>query len=383
MNGAVAPGLAATAPRERGWRWFVLGMLLMVAVTAAPAWPPALALLAGTVRLLLPVEQFALVVLVAIASCAIVGWWAGGRLVLGLVWGAAAGYVVWNVPLALSGYGAFLRGWAVTLGASFGLICLATASRPFLTRALAAVALSGAVTLAGFSTRSSNGAGAFDAAAQMLSLEYQQRLETSLDLWRSRTAAPSWRAFAQRFPEAVERTDRMEQLLIALAEPQSASSAVGGSRVAPLVRLAPTLLALESLLALALGWAAYHRLARARIGPPLAALRDLRFNDQWVWGLIVGVTTLLLPTLVEWRTAGLNLVGFFGTLYALRGAGVLTWYIPDRAAVWVLLGLAVLVPVLGPVWVLVALLTVTFALGLGDTWRDFRADAQARRPWSP
>jgi hypothetical protein len=383
MNGAVAPGLAATAPQERGWRWFVLGMLLMVAVTAAPAWPPALALLAGVVRLLLPVEQFALVVLVAIASCALVGWWAGGRLVLGLVWGLAAGYVVWKVPLPLSGYGAFLRGWAVTLGAAFGLVCLLTAAKPFLTRALAAVALAGVVTLVGLSARSASGAGAFDAAAQMLSLEYQQRLGASLDVWRGRTASESWRGFAQRFPEAVARTERLEGLLIALAEPQPASSSVGGARVAPLVVLAPTLLALESLLALALGWAAYHRLTRARLGPPLAALRDLRFNDQWVWGLIVGVTVLLLPTLVEWRTAGLNLVGFFGTLYALRGAGVLVWYIPDRAAVWVLLALAVLVPVLGPVWVLVALLTVTFTLGLGDTWRDFRAGAGTRRPWSP
>ena len=383
MNGAVAPDVAATAPRERRWRWFVLGMLLMVVVTAAPAWPPALALLAGTIRLLLPVEQFALMVLVAIASCAIVGWWAGGRLVLGLVWGLAAGYVVWKVPLPLSGYGAFLRGWAVTLGAAFGLVCLATASRPFLTRALAAVALSGVVTAVGFSTRAPAGMSAFVAPAQMLSQEYQERLGVSLDAWRGRTSTESWRRFAQRFPEAVERTQRVEGLLVVLAEPQPASSAVGGSRVAPLVRLAPTLLALESLLALALGWAAYHRLTRARIGPPLGALRDLRFNDQWVWGLIVGVTVLLLPSLVEWRTAGLNLVGFFGTLYALRGAGVLTWYIPDRAAVWVLLALAVLVPVLGPVWVLGALLTVTFTLGLGDTWRDFRAGAGSRRPWSP
>ena len=361
----------------------MLGMLLMVAVTAAPAWPPALALLAGTVRLLLPVEQFALLVLVAIASCAIVGWWAGGRLTLGIVWGAAAAWVVWRVPLPLSGYGAFLRGWAVTAGAAFGLVCLVTAAKPFLTRALAAVALAGVVTLGGFSTRAAGGSGAFDAAAVMLSQEYQQRLGSSLEVWHGRTSSPSWRAFAARFPEAVERTDRMEALLIALADPQPASASVGAMRLAPLVRLAPALLALETLLALALGWAAYHRLARARIGPPLAALRQLRFNDQWVWGLVVGMTVLLLPTLLEWRTAGLNLVAFFGTLYALRGAGVLTWYIPDRAAVWVLLGLMVLVPVLGPVWVLAALAAVTFTLGLGDTWRDFRAGANTRRPWSP
>lgn len=388
MNGAVASGNAATAPsggapQERGWRWFVLGMVFMVLVTAAPAWPPALALLAGAVRLLFPVEQFALLVLVAIAACAVVGWWAGGRFLLGLVWGAAAAWVVWRVPLPFTGYGAFLRGWAVTAGAAFGLVCLATASKPFLTRALAAVALAGVVTVGGFSTRAPAGRGSFDAAARMLAQEYQQRLGGSLEVWHGRTSSPSWQAFAARFPEAVQRTERLEAVLVALADPTPAAASVGGARLAPLVRLAPALLALETLLALALGWAAYHRLARARIGPPLAALRDLRFNDQWIWGLVVGFTTLLLPTLVEWRTAGLNLVAFFGTLYALRGAGVLTWYIPDRAAVWVLLGLLVLVPVLGPVWVLVALLTITFALGLGDTWRDFRAGAEARRPWSP
>lgn len=379
MNGAVASGPAATAPQERGWRWFVLALVLMVFVTAAPAWPPALALFAATTRLLLPVEQFALLVLVAIASCAIVGWWAGGRLFVALVWAAAAAYVLWKVPLPLAGYGAFMRGWAVSVGAAFGLVCLASPARPFLSRGLAAIGLAGIVTVSGLSSRASAGSGAIDEAGAMLSREYQQRLGESLEVWRDRSTSESWREFSRRFPEASSRAERIELLLVALGEPLAASESVGGSRAGPLVRLAPTLLALESLMALALGWAAYHRLTRFRIGPPLGALRDLRFNDQWVWGLVVGVTVLLLPTLVEWRTAGVNLVCFFGTLYALRGAGVLTWWIPDRAAVWVLLGLVLLVPILGPVWVLVVLLTVTFTLGLGDTWRDFRAGAGSRR----
>ncbi|WP_337171071.1 hypothetical protein [Gemmatimonas aurantiaca] len=382
MNGAVAPGLAATAPQERGWRWFVLGLVLMVAATAAPAWPPTLSLFAGAVRLLLPMEQFALLVLVAIAACATVGWWSGGRLFLALLWVAAAAYVLWRVPLPLTGYGAFLRGWSVTLGAAFGLVCLASPARPLLTRALGAVALAGVITVTGFSARALGPTGTFDAPAQMFSREYQHRLGESLETWRARSASDAWRRFAQRFPEAVERTNRMEAMLVALVEPLPASAAVGGARPGPLVGLVPALLALESLLALALGWAAYHRLARTRIGPPIGALRDLRFNDQWVWGLVVGVTLLLLPTLVEWRLAGLNLVCFFGTLYALRGAGVLTWWIPDRAAIWSLLALVLLVPILGPVWVLIALLAVTFTLGLGDTWRDFRAGAPSSRPWS-
>ena len=51
----------------------------------------------------------------------------------------------------------------------------------------------------------------------------------------------------------------------------------------------PALLALESLLALALAWTLYHRFSRARIGEPLGRLKEFRFNDQLVWGLIVAV----------------------------------------------------------------------------------------------
>lgn len=373
MSGAVAPETVATAPRERGWRWFVVGLVLMVAITASPAWPAPLALFAGVVRLLLPVEQFALLVLVGIASCAVVGWWAGGRILTALIWTIAAAYVVWNVPFPLAGYGAFLRGWAVALGAAFGLVCLATASHPFLARALAAVGLAGVVTLSGLAIRAPNGTSALRPIEQMFTLEYQQRLDASLSQWRSRASSASWRDFAQRVPAAADRAARLESMLVALGEPVRASTAVGGTRASPLVRLIPSLLAIESLLALALAWSAYHRLTRARVGPPLGALRELRFNDQLVWGLVVGVTVLLLPTLSGYRLAGLNLVCFFGILYALRGAGVLSCWIPERHAVWVPVGLVLLVPILGPVWVLLAVLAVTFTLGLGDTWRDFRA----------
>jgi len=379
MNGAVASEFAATAPQEGGWRWFVLALVLMVLVTAAPVWPASLSLVAGAIRLLLPVEQFALLVLVAIASCAIIGWWSGSRLVTALLWAAAAGYVIWKVPLPFSGYGAFGRGWAVTLGASFGLVCLVSPRQALLLRALGAIGVAAIITAAGFTTRTTGGSTLFDGPAQMLSQEYQRRLGESLESWRSRSDTESWRAFAQRFPEAAERATRMENLLVALAEPLSGAGSTRGLVPGPLVSIAPALLALESLVALALGWAAYHRLSRVRIGPPLGALRDVRFNDQLVWGLVVGVTVLLLPTLAEWRIVGANLCCFFGSLYAFRGAGVLTWWIPDRLAVPALLALVLLVPILGPVWVVLALVAVTFSLGLGDTWRDFRAGAQPRR----
>lgn len=381
MTGAVAPDSAATAPQERGWRWFVIALVLMVLVTAAPRWTPALALIGGTVRLLLPIEQFALLVLVAITVCTIVGWWAGGRLSVALLWLAMTTWVVWKLPLPLSGYGAFARGWTLSVGAAFGLICLTTRAKPFLGRALAATTVAAIVTMSGWSMRSGSG-NTFDGATRMFSLEYQRRVQESLDTWRSRTASPAWQTFAKQMPSAAARADRLATTLGTLGD--VGSSAGSGSLVAhgPLLVLAPALLALETLLALGLGWAAYHRLSRVRIGPPLGALRDLRFNDQLVWGLVVGATVLLLPTLVEWRALGANLLCFFGTLYALRGAGVLSWWIPDRVAAFVPLGLVVLVPLLGPIAVLALVLAVTFGLGLGDTWRDFRAGANARRTGS-
>jgi hypothetical protein len=130
--------------------------------------------------------------------------------------------------------------------------------------------------------------------------------------------------------------------------------------------LYPSLLALESLAVLALAWALYHRVSRARIGPPLAPLREFRFNDQLVWGLVAGITAVAVPTLSAFRTVGLNLLVFFGALYALRGLGVLTWFFaPGRLMVTMTIALAIFMwPILG---------VFALGIGLGDTWLDWRS----------
>ncbi len=381
MTGVVASDAVATAPHERGWRWFVLALVMTVVVTAASQWTPAVALLAGTIRLLLPVEQFALLVLAALAACTVVGWWSGGRLSVALLWLAIAALVVWKLPIPVRGYGAFARGWSLTVGASFGLVCLTTQARPFLGRALAATALAAVVTVAGLATRAPAG-GTFDDATHMLATEYARRVKESLETWHRRTESSAWQTFAARVPLAAAQADRMAATLSVLGEPGSAAGAGSVLARGPLFVLAPALLTLESLLALGIGWATYHRMSRMRIGPPLAALRQIRFNDQLVWGLVVGATLVLLPTLSEWRAVGANILCVFGTLYAFRGLGVLTWWIPDRVAAFAPLLLLVLVPLFGPIMVLTVMLLITFALGLGDTWRDFRADAGTRRPGS-
>ncbi len=381
MTAEVASDPVAASPRERGWRWFLVALALLAAANTAPRWTPALALVGGVVRLLLPIEQVVVLTVVAVAACYVVGWWAGGRFTLALGWIGIAGWMLWQLPFPVAGYGAFVRGWSLSLGAAFGLVCLVSRSRPFLSRALTAVAVAAAVAFFGMALGSSAETSLTD-GSRMVGREYQRRVSESVIRWQQRTASPSWEAFAARMPSAAARAERLASVIGALGTPGSAEEGGSMRSWGPLAVLSPALLALESLLALALGWAAYHRLARVRIGPPLAPLREVRFNDQLVWGLVAGTTVFLLPTLAEWRALGANLTCFFGTLYALRGAGVLTWWMPNRVAVVATIGLLVLAVVLGPIQVLFMVLLAMFILGLGDTWRDFRADAGVRRPGS-
>ena len=143
----------------------------------------------------------------------------------------------------------------------------------------------------------------------------------------------------------------------------------------------PALLALESLAALALVWATYHRLSRKRIGAPLAPLSEFRFNDQFVWGLIVGLVILVLPNLAGMRGLGANLVLFFGALYAVRGLGVLAWFMsPGTFATAIVAGaVLVFVPVVNVVAVLgfMTLGVTALGLGVGDTWADWRNRARS------
>jgi hypothetical protein len=362
---------AATAPRERGWRWYLLALVAVVAITMAPVWPPALALLAAFFRLLFPFEQVALLAFVAMAACTMLGWWAGGRVGVALLSVVLAAWMLAKIPLPVEGYGAFVRGWSVALAASFGLVSLAAGQRPFLGRAVGAVALTFVVWETGVAV-SNSGPTLFSNSVQMLDGDYERRLTESLELWKGRTASGAWQAFAARLPQVAARADGVAARLETLAGDDEARS---GSW---LVLLSPALLALESVLALALAWTSYHRLTRVRIGPPLGTLRDVRFSDQLVWGLVLGATVALLPTFEQWRVAGLNLLCFFGALYALRGVGILSWWIADRVALFALPVLVVLVSLLGPTLVLATVAVVALAVGLSDTWRDFRLAARAR-----
>jgi len=255
-------------------------------------------------------------------------------------------------------YDRMARGWVLLLAAAFGVVSLVGGGRTFFVRALAAVAL--ALAAAGALLVLTPGGP--ERAARVVREEFARRGTAVVAEWRMRRAQTTLPAAPEDAAAVDSLLDGVERNVTATARslPEATAKAF------------PALLALESLAALALAWSLYHRVGRTRLGPPLAPLREFRFNDQLVWGLIAGITALLLPTLEGVRGPGLNLVVFFGALYALRGLGVLAWFFtPSRSLTGVLVGLA-----------LVVLLRdgVAFALGLvgiGDTWLDWRSRARS------
>lgn len=333
----MTPEEGAAPPRERGW-WGPI--VATFALLFLPATPP--------LALLVPVEQTLLLLAPALAVCAVVGWRAGGRLPLAMLWTVFALWVLW-IPGSAGTFALLARGWSVVLAASFAGVLLYAGEQRFLTRAMLAIGVALAVSfLAVVST------GGFAEAGAVIEDEVLRRAELFRGAWRVFSSQEQWQDLIRESPGAALVGEQLEQQFTALP---------------PVARmLAPAMLALESLAALALAWAVYHRFGRARLGDPLAPLKELRFHDAFIWGIIAGLLVLVVPVGETLRLVGINLLVFFGTLYALRGLGVLLWFLaPGRVmlVVWTL--------VLVMFWSVIGV--VALAIGVGDTWLDWR-----RRP---
>ena len=191
---------------------------------------------------------------------------------------------------------------------------------------------------------------------EALRLEVSRRGTEAVTDWQQQVRSPKWRELAAQQPFADSLATQLEQQLT--AAPATA------------LTLFPALLALESLAALALAWAVYHRVGRERLGPPLAALRDFRFSDHMVWGLIAGLL-LVVSGMAQLTGIGANLLLFFGVLYALRGVGVVLWFLaPGRLVMALLIGTAVLF------WYVLGVFAL--GVGVGDTWLDWRRRVRAK-----
>jgi hypothetical protein len=329
---------ATTVAKTQSWRPLFWGLASYLVLPFVPFF-----------EVIIPIQQTLLLLIPIIAVCSIVGWKLGGRAALAIIW---IGLSIWMLlqPAGPPGtqYDQMARGWAILLAASFGLVSLWSATMPFFSRALISVGLATGV---GFliALSSPSGIARFEHAAEE---ELTRRVSVRLQDLEEARATPQMKDLEARAPVLEELNNESEAMMREIPDMAAA--------------LVPALLALESLAALALGWGVYRRLSPVPIGPPLSKLSEFTFNDQLIWGLAVGATLCLLPAFGDGRNAGYNLLLFFGTLYLIRGIGVLSWMSHGRIVYIVILGLVPQVFVI-----------VTLALGLGDTWLDLRKRVKA------
>lgn len=324
-------------PRERGWGRIVLVLLALAILPAIPL-----------LRVVIPIVDPLVLIAPLAAALAIAGWRQGGRGSLALLWGAVGCWILWRASQRGTAYDEFVVGWSVLLAVSFGVIIAVIPGRgPFLPKALAALAAALAVGVVIIAMIP----GGWTGAIALVSEEIGRRAVGAMREWQAMTATPEWQELMAGSPTWEESSRTVERQL----------SLVPG----PARQLFLGMLALQGMVAMALSWAIYHRVATERLGPPLATLRTLRFPDALVWGMVAGLALLAFPVPGPLRIVGLDLTLFFGALYVLRGVGVLMWFLaPGRwmSAVYLLLML-LFWPVVG---------AVALTLGLGDTWFDWR-----------
>ena len=332
----MAEAAVTTEPKRGSWRQpaFALAAFLLL---------PLIPIL----RSIVPIEQTLMLVVPAVAICALVGWKLGGRAALALIWLVLAAWMLLqHAGPAGTPYDKMARGWVLLLAASFGAVTLWSAATPFFVRAMAAIGLAASI---GFGIALAS-PGGVDRVKHAAGDELTRRSGESIEALHQLASSPTWLGWSSKSPSLDEVAERSEAQLRAV--PEHAAN------------LLPALLALESLAALAIAWALYHKLSPVRVGPPLGPLKEFRFNDQLVWGLAVGATLCLLPAFVEGKTAGLNLLLFFGALYLTRGLGVMAWMSRGKLLIIVVVVMALLAPpILG---------ALAIGLGLGDTWLDWR-----------
>lgn len=339
---AAPPGVAFA--KERGWRRLLPAVAVFLFVPAVPQ-----------LRAFVPIEQTLLLLLPALAVCSWIAWRNGGRIWFALAWTGVAFWVLTRPMAGGAPYVAFARGWALVLAAGFGAVALLLRSRPFFGRAVAALAVSGAA----FALALGIGGASAASLERVISSELGDRVESSVASLRARTATPDWEELEKKSPESARAVGQMMDGI----ESQLRQIAPVGTA------LFPAILLFESLAALGLAWSLHHRLSRTRIGPPLGPLREFRFEDQFIWGVISGLVLVLIPRFVALKAVGWNLLAFFGALYALRGLGVMTWFlvVPGR---WLGVVVIALVAVIWPLW------TFPLGIGLSDTYFDWRRRAR-------
>lgn len=177
--------------------------------------------------------------------------------------------------------------------------------------------------------------------------------------------------------------------LFAAAAPATGAPAAGGADLVSMLQssllvgvrlvssLFPGLVLLQSVAALALAWALYHRLAERPRGEPLGSLAAFRFNDHLIWGVAVSLLVLVLPRLGWVNALGGNLLVFFSGLYVVRGVAVIS---AAAAAGGIGGPFAILAVLFVTLFLMPVAALAALALGLTDTLMDWRRRLARARP---
>lgn len=252
----------------------------------------------------------------------------------------ALGALLAVIVLALPG-GALVdlsRGWALGVGGGFLLVTLARPNSGVFTRAL--VTAAGAVLVGMAALGVAGGLGDFDA-------------------WIRQHFAAASAVIAEAFGPRVEDGEAAAAVRAAIAQ-------VGELQWL----LFPGLLAVQTVAALALAaWFAGRIGGDARM--KLRPLREFRFDDHLVWGLIVGLALAVAPLGETATRIGYNLLFVMAALYAVRGLGVFLFLAKSRppAVVLVFAGIAAF-------FLYFIIVPATVMVGLADTWLDVRGRAE-------
>lgn len=157
----------------------------------------------------------------------------------------------------------------------------------------------------------------------------------------------------------------------------------------PIAQLFPARLIVSGILGLVVAAAWHQRISRRSLGPAVERLSTFRFTDQLIWLVIIGVAVLVIPqvrsiqdladrspvgemllfTISYWTPVATNLLAVCGALYVARGAAVVRRILRP--------GPAIALAVIATLFLLPFALAGLAALGVADTWIDFRQRIEA------
>ena len=177
---------AAPAQARGSWRRLAIGLGAFLLLPFVPA-----------MRVILPIEQTPLLLIAAVAVCAVIGWKNGGRFSLAVIWVALAAVLLASAVGPPDGqYNWLARGWTLLLAASFGLVSVIIATEAFFPRALSALALA---TSLGFALVLVSPGGPSRVLNTMAG-EYNRRNDQSIASLREVSTQPSWKELIAKSP---------------------------------------------------------------------------------------------------------------------------------------------------------------------------------------